>query len=98
MNENIITQTFKNIIIGETQANLRLVTLIFNNIFKSGFEIRYYFDFGTISPENTESVSRIETLFYSNFPEKDIYNFSIRSAIYQNKFDLASDEILVYKR
>lgn len=98
MTKKFIIDTVKNTIKFESQHNLKLATILFNDIFKSGFQINYYYEYGSISENNLESISRIETLFYSSLPENELTNFQLRSAIYQNTFDLILGEILIYSK
>jgi hypothetical protein len=94
-NENI-TQSLKRAIKDEVQDNLELITIIFNPLFESGFQINYYYKYASITEENLESVSCIETEIYSDVSSDQINEFLIRSAIYQNKFPLLKNEVVVY--
>ena len=98
MINNNIKKTISQAINFEKQSNLNRVTIIFNSIFQSGFQLNYYYDFGSISEKNQESISRIETIIYSSLSSKQVNDFEIRSAIFQNTFQPVNGEEEVYFR
>jgi hypothetical protein len=67
-------------------------------MFNSGFQVNFYYDFDSITEENLESVSRIETLVYSALSSQELNNFEIRSSLYQNSFELVNGEEEIYSR
>lgn len=98
MNNKSIKKLITDTLNFEIQPNLNIVTVIFSQLFKSGFQINYYFDYGSIQEENQESISRIETLIYSSLPSSEVTGFEIRSAMYQNSYELIEGEEIIYSR